>query len=138
MTYYRITDGSFHELTAEEYAARVANGKAANLRLYVEDPRPADTQTHKAVSSIVVSPTEARLTWEMVAKTPAEIEADEINTELAQIDTLIADVQTQNAIDNATFNAGTTAQKFDILRVDRRVLLRAARFLLRRARRGGL
>jgi Tfp pilus assembly protein PilW len=136
-TYYRTTDGSFHELSAEQFAALQTNGKADTLRLYVVDVKPTPSATQVVVDSgIVVGPVEAHQTWSLREKTADELEDDALSAELLQVDTLLANIDTQNAITNAAFNAMTTAQKFDVLRADRNHLLRAAKFLLRRAKRG--
>jgi hypothetical protein len=136
-TYYRTKDGSFHELSAEQFAALQANGKAEALRLYVVDLMPTPSATQVVVDAgIVLGPIEAHQTWGLRDKTADELEADAIAAELAQVDTLLANIDTQNAITNAQFNAMTTAQKFDVLRADRNHLLRAAKFLLRSAKRG--
>jgi hypothetical protein len=136
-TYYRTTDGSVHELSAEQFAALQANGKADALRQYVIDAKPTPSATQVVVNSgIVVGPVEAHQTWALREKTAEELEDDALAAELLQVDTLIASIDTQNAITNSAFNAMTTAQKFDVLRADRNHLLRAAKFLLRRAKRG--
>jgi hypothetical protein len=136
-TYYRTTDGSFHELSAEQFAALQANGKATALRLYVIDVKPTPSATQVVVDAgIVVGPVEAHRTWALRDKTATELEDEALAEELAQLDTLLASIDTQNAVTNVAFNAMTTAQKFDVLRADRNHLLRAAKFLLRRAKRG--
>jgi hypothetical protein len=134
--YYRVSDGEFRDITAEQYAELSAN-KQADLRLYVVDAQPTPSASQVVVNAgIVVGPVEAHLTWDLRDKTVDELEADALDAELAQLDTLIASVETQNEVTNSAFNAMTTAQKFDVLRADRNHILRAARFLLRRARRG--
>jgi hypothetical protein len=134
--YYRVSDGEFRDITSEQYAELSAN-KQADLRLYVVDAQPTPSASQVVVNAgIVVGPVEAHLTWALREKTAEEVEADELDAELAQLDTLISNIDTQNSIANSAFNAMTTAQKFDVLRADRNHLLRAARFLLRRARRG--
>jgi hypothetical protein len=135
-TYYRISDGAFRELTAERYA-ELAPSKTADLRVYVIDAQPTPAATQAVESAgIVVGPVEAHQTWALRDKTADELEDDAIAAELLQTDTLIANIDTQNAITNAAFNAMTTAQKLDVLRADRNHVLRAVKFLLRRARRG--
>lgn len=138
MQVYRISDATIREMSEENAQAILAHQtKGENHRAYFVDPEPVPAAGQRVQRGpVVVTPTEARQTWELVAKTAAEIEVEELQAELAQVDQLITDVQTQLAIDNATFNAATTAGKFDILRADRRLLLRTARFVLRRIRRG--
>jgi hypothetical protein len=127
------------DLTAEQYAAMQANGKAARLRLWVEDAKPTPGPGQAVQDTgIVIGAVEARQTWGLRAMTADEAEADALAAEMAQASTLIADIKTQLDIENPAFNAATTAGKFDILRTDRRVVLRAVRFLLRRAKRGAL
>jgi hypothetical protein len=105
-------------------------------------PLVIDAQPTPGANQVVVSggimfeETQARQTWSLRDMTADEIEAEALALELAQIDTLLANIDTQNAVTNAQFNAMTTAQKFDVLRADRNHLLRAAKFLLRRAKRG--
>jgi hypothetical protein len=140
-TYYRLPtetqQATLVELTPEQYAALQENGKAANLRLWVVDAQPTPSATQVVVNAgIVVGEIEAHQTWTLRDKTATELEDDALAEELAQLDTLLANIDTQNAITNAAFNAMTTAQKFDVLRADRNHLLRAAKFLLRRAKRG--
>jgi hypothetical protein len=134
--YYRTTDGSFHDLSVEQFSALQDNGKAAALRLYVVDAQPTPGAGQVIVDTgIVVGPVEAHQTWGLRSKTADELEAEAIAAEKAQLDALLANIDTQNAITNTQFNAMTTAQKFDVLRADRNHVLRAVKFLLRQARR---
>lgn len=134
--YLRISDGTLHELTPERFAQMQANGKAAGLRLFVVDARPVFDAATQMVDDggIVVGPVEAHQTWAVRAMTAAELERRELQAE--QIDTLIDDVRLRLDIDNAAYNAMLPTQKFDVMRDDRRVVLRVARYLLRRVRRG--
>jgi hypothetical protein len=131
-TYYRVSDATLHELTADEYAARSQN-KRADLRLYVLDAQPIPTATQMVdPGPVVVGPVEAHKTWVVRDKTANELLVDELAAEGPTIAQLIVDIKTQLDIDNTAYNAMTTADKFVVLRQDRRLLLRACRFLLRR------
>jgi hypothetical protein len=142
MLIYRLSTQEVIALSDENAASILSHAtKAADHRPYVEDQEPTPTPTQRVVRGpIVVTPTEARLTWALIDKTTEEIaaeaEAAELAAEFSQLDAYLTDIQTQNAIDNTAFNAMTTNDKFVVLRTDRRVVLRTLRFLLRRARRG--
>jgi len=131
-TYYRTTDGRRDiELTAQQFGALVQS-KRDVLRVFIVDPRPADTATDKTEpAGIVVGPIEAHDTWVMRPKTQAELDVDDLTAEQATNAQLILDIKTQLDIDNPAFNAMTTNDKFIVLRQDRRLLLRSCRFLLR-------
>jgi hypothetical protein len=131
-TYFRTSDASLHELSAETYAALSAN-KLALLRLWVVDTQPAPSATQVLMDGgIVVGDTEAHQTWALRDKTQAELDAEAVASEGPTVPQLIADIKTQLDIDNTAFNAMTTADKFVVLRQDRRLLLRACRYMLRR------
>lgn len=131
--YYRTTDGrSDINLSAAEYAALSANKKAV-LRLYIVDAVPAATTLQvPGAAQIVVGPVEAHVVRALRDKTAAEIEAESLATEAATNAQLILDIKTQLDITNSIFNPMTDPQKIAVLRDDRRLLLRACRFLLRR------
>lgn len=137
-TYYRVIDGELRDLDQSQYAA-LAENKRADLRIYIIDPQPVPTASQRIVEAgITVGPVEAHFTWALVEKTQSELdneaEAAALTAEAALVDQLIADIKTQFDIDNAAFNALTNADKLDVLRADRRLLLRSCRFLLRRFR----
>jgi hypothetical protein len=133
--FYRTTDGTVHDLTAERFAQMQANGKARILRQLAVDPQPSfDLATHALDDGgVVVGPTEARQTWKVRALTAEELERSEVLAE--QVDTLVDDVNARLAVGTTAFNALNAVQKMEALREDRRVVLRALRYLLRRARR---
>lgn len=78
------------EMTQQEYDDLLVSNpaKAALLRPLVTDPQPTfDPATHKVEPGpIVIEATQARETWVVVAKTPEELEADELAEELAQVE----------------------------------------------------
>jgi hypothetical protein len=134
--YYRTTDGALRDLTPEQFAA-LAPVKQAIHRVYIVDPQPTPSSTQAVVGpTLVVGPVEAHQTYSLRDKTAEELAADATAADLAAegltVPQLIADIKTQVDIDNTAFNAMTTADKFVVLRQDRRLLLRACRFLLRR------
>lgn len=111
--YYRTTDGSTHDVSAEQYALLEANGKAALLRLWSVDPMPTPGASEVVISGgIVVDATTARQTWTVRPKTQAELDADtnslELPTLLSYIDQWTTDIQAYTPnIDTS----GTTAQQ---------------------------
>jgi hypothetical protein len=115
-TYARIRDGVFdslHDLSAEQYNALVANGKAAHLRLWIVDPEPVDIAPQVFHQGpIVITATEARQTWVIRDKTPAELDRDSNATDLPQLKQLVteltSDIQAYNA--NPDTN-GTAAER---------------------------
>lgn len=116
MQYARIVNGAVDrivELTAEEYAALVVNGKAAYLRIWVVDPQPQFTDTQALFAGpIVITETEARQTWVVSNKTPEEIERDQANAEVATLRQLIVSLTTDIDAYNATPDvSGTVAQQ---------------------------
>lgn len=131
------------EISAAQYAALVANGKAAQLRPWVVDPTPTPTASQVAeLGPVTISANEARQTWIVRAKTQAELDADanaaELDQILAGIDLTTARIAAYNPNPDVT---GTTAeralkletrQKEDELQL--RDLNRAVRYLLRRIR----
>jgi hypothetical protein len=131
--YYRTTDGrSDINLTQAQFDALAPN-KRANLRVYIVDQIPAATLTQVPGSPVlVVGPVEAHLTYPLRNKTAGELESEALAVEATTNAQLILDVKTQLDITNATFNALTDPQKIAVLRDDRRLLLRAVRYLLRR------
>jgi hypothetical protein len=133
-TYYRVSDGALRELSAEQFAA-LAQNKRADLRLYVVDAQPVPTAQQVVVSGpVVVGPVEAHKTYTLRDKTATELEADSINTERAQIDAMLADIQAQRAVDRTTWDALTANQLRAEQWRDRQVLLRFANFLARRVK----
>jgi hypothetical protein len=134
-TYYRITDSTFHELTAEEYAARQANGKAVALRLYVIDAKPAPSASQVVVDAgVVVGPVEAHQTWSLRSKTSSEQETEALLVERAQIDAMLADITAQRAVDRTTWDALTANQLRAEQWRDRQILLRFVNFMARRVK----
>ena len=134
-TYYRVIDGAFRELTPEQYAALALN-KRADLRVFIVDAQPVPTSQQVVVNGgIVVGPVEAHQTYTLRDKTAEELEADSLKDEKAQLDSWLTDIQTLLAIDNATFNAMSNADKFNTLRDTMRVTLKAAKRYVRQEKR---
>jgi hypothetical protein len=129
-TYYRVSDGALRELSAEQYAA-LAQNKRADLRLYVIDAQPVPSAAQVVVDAgIVVGPTEAHRTYALRDKTADELEADAL-AERTQLDTMLADVNAQRAVDRATWDAYTANQLRAEQWRDRQALLRVANFMVR-------
>lgn len=126
------------EATQEQYDALKAHPTKAEIHWpYIVDAKPVATALQLVVDGpLVVEPTQVRKTWLLQAKDAGQIEFEELQAEKAQLAQLILDVKTQLDITNATFNAATTNGRFDILRDDRRLTLRALRFILRRIQTG--
>jgi hypothetical protein len=123
------------ELTPEQYAALEVNGKAVWLRLWIVDARPVPTSTQVVIDAgIVITATEAHQTWTVREKTAAELEADSVAAELAKADEILADLSTQRAVTRTTWDAYTATQLRAEQWRDRQALLRAAHFLIRRAK----
>jgi hypothetical protein len=123
------------DLTPEEYAALQANGKASWLRLWIVDPQPTLTATQVVeLGAITITATEARQTWSVREKTALELEAESVAAERAKADEILADLTTQRAVTRTTWDAYTATQLRAEQWRDRQALLRAAHFLIRRAR----
>lgn len=76
-TYYRTTDGSLHELTEEQYAALLVNGKAAILRAYSVDPQPQPLPSqYVQPGPLAIDDTSARRTWVLVDKSAEQMAAE--------------------------------------------------------------
>jgi hypothetical protein len=141
-TYARIdpSDGAVTlvQMSAAEFASMQAHPtRAAQFRSYVIDQQPTATATQVVVDAgFVVEPSQVRRTWALREKTTDELEADALAADLLQIGALLDSINAQNEISNSAFTGMTTVQKFDVLRVDRNNVLKAVKFLLRRARQG--
>jgi hypothetical protein len=96
---------------------------------------PTISATQVAELSIQVSGGIATQVWTVRDKTAAELEAEELQAERQQINAYLAEVNTQLDITNAAYNALSNGDKLNVLRDDRRVTLKVAKFLLRSARR---
>jgi hypothetical protein len=95
---------------------------------------PTISATQVAELSIQISGGIATQVWTVRDKTAAEIEAEELQAERAQINAYLAEVNTQIDITNAAYNALSNGDKLNVLRDDRRVTLKVAKFLLRQAK----
>ena len=130
-TYARLNvDGTVErtvDLTAEQYAAMQANGKAAWLRLRTEDAKPVPTAGQVLVDEgIVVTATEARQTWGLRDKTQAELAGEENEAERVRLRTVI------DALTAPVNTTGTAAERLTKLEARSLRLERIAVWLLRR------
>jgi hypothetical protein len=124
------------DMTLAEYQALDGNPKQQWLRPLVVDEKPAPGATQVVVDAgFVIEPTQVRQTWALREMTADEIEAAALLAEKAQIAQYIADIQTQLDISNATRGAMTTNQRLNTLEADTRATMKAAKFLLRQAKR---
>jgi hypothetical protein len=138
-TYAKLLAGQFEklvELTPEEYAGMQANGKAVNLRLWAPTEAPV-AQAGQVVEAAapIIDATTATQAWAVRSKTADELEAEALAAEKAQLATYLADIQTQLDISNATRGAMTANQRLNTLENDTRATMKAAKFLLRQAKR---
>lgn len=122
-TFARITqNGVFDtivELTAEEFDALQANGKAIWLRVWVVDTQPTPTATQVVISAgIVITPTEARQTWGLREKTQAELDAETNAADrpllLQMLSSITNDIDSYNANPDVT---GTAVERITKLEV---------------------
>lgn len=141
--HYRTTDGSLHDLTAEQYAALVANGKAAVLRLWSVDPMPTPSASQVVIDGgILVDATTARQAWTFRAKTQRELDADtnalELPTLIAYIDQWTTAIQGYNPNPDMTGTVAVQAANLWIHVKELQAFMlrvhRALRFLARERR----
>jgi hypothetical protein len=114
-------------LADEAYAQLLAanNPKTQHHRLQVIDAQPVPGANQKvAPAGWVVEPTQVRKTWQLVAKSDAEIDAD---TRTADNPQMKLDIETQLAVTNNMRSAMTANQRLNELEKDTRILLRFAR-----------
>ena len=91
------------ELTAPEFAALQANGKASSLRLWVIDAQPVPSATQVVIDAgYVIEATQARKTWTLRNKTQAELDAEQQAADLVVLKALVTAL-------NADIAAGITA-----------------------------
>ena len=115
MIYARIragnVDGLF-DLSPEQYAALVLNGKAQYLRLWVVDPMPVPSATQVVVEGpVVITETEAKRTWVLREKTQAEADSELNAAETALLKQAVAELTTDIQAYNANPDvSGTTVQ----------------------------
>jgi hypothetical protein len=143
MNYARLNEQGTVEaivdLSAEQYAAMQANGKAARLRVWIIDAKPTPGANQVVQDAgIVVGPVEAHQTWSLRAMTADEQEAAAVAAEVALLDERIAEISAQRAVDRTTWDAYTANQLRAEQWRDRQALLRAMHLLLRKAKRGAL
>lgn len=82
--YYRLSDGSLHALTDEEYAGCQANGKADGLRVWVPTEQPIPPAGQKAIAAApVIDSVNAVQTWQLVLISSGEQARAAAATELA-------------------------------------------------------
>jgi hypothetical protein len=124
------------DMTLAEYQALDGNPKQQWLRPLVVDAKPTPSATQVVIDAgFVIEPAQVRQTWSLREMTADEIEAAALLAEKAQIAQYIADIQTQLDISNATRGAMTTNQRLNTLEADTRATMKAAKFLLRQAKR---
>lgn len=143
-TYARLTQDlqqldRLVDLTADQYAALAANGKAIFLRVYVPTPQPAPVQGKVIlVGSPAIDATNYTTTWVFRDMTDVELKQVALQQALnadqqALAQTALNALNAQIAIDAAAWAALTAAQKVDTLFQDRQVVLRVVRYLLRQS-----
>jgi hypothetical protein len=143
MTYARLTEDllgieRLNAISDAEFAVLAAafNPKTARFRLQVDDALPTPLPTQKIVSTgYVIELNQIRQTWALVDKTADELEADALSEEAQQVTGYIADIQAQLDVSNADRALLTNAQRINELEKDTRVTMRAAKWLLRQAKR---
>lgn len=133
-TYARLNSGGtfdqFVDLTAEQYAALQANGKAAWLRTWIVDTKPVPTATQVVINTgIVITATEARQTWGVRAKTQTELDSEENEAERTRLRTVITNIAASVAAPDI---AGTAAERIVKLETRTLRLERICLWLLRR------
>lgn len=121
-TYARLTSSSAFdrlvELTAEQYAALQANGKAIYLRPGVVDTKPVPTASQVVIDTgIIITATEARQTWGVRSKTQAELDNEENDAERIRLRTVITNLAASVASPDTT---GTAAER--IAKIEARTL----------------
>lgn len=140
--YYRTTDGTRHDLTAEQYAG-LAPSKQALLRLWSVDTMPTPGASQVVIDGgIIVDATTARQTWTFRAKTQKELDRDtntaELPTLLNYIDQWTTAIQAYNPNPDLTGTMAEQAAKLGTLlkAVDAQVNRnnKALRFLARERR----
>jgi hypothetical protein len=105
---------------------------AKGWRPLTVDVKPTPSATQYVVAApIVFGPLTATQGWVLVEKTAAELEADSLKDEKAQLDGWLTDVQTQLALDNAARALLTNVQRINELEKDTRVLLKIAKRYVR-------
>lgn len=133
-TYYRVTDGAVRDLDDAQFAAMQANGKAANLRLYVVDVQPVPSSTQVVINAgVVVGSVEAHQTWAMRAKTQAELDNDALTVERTALLAMVQNLTEDIAL-GVTPAPTTAAQAFVHIQELKRQMLRmnrVARWLLK-------
>lgn len=132
--YARLTlEGQFDrlvELTPEQYASLQANGKAAWLRTWVEEPKPTpgDGEVVEA-TQVVVTETEARQGWVVRAMTASELAFSENEAERVRLRTVIANLAGSV---QAPDTAGTAVERLAKLEARTLRLERICLWVLRR------
>lgn len=139
-TYVRLLPGTQTieryniELSAEEFSALQANGKAALLRQWIAVAAPVSaTQVVYEVAPLITDAT-ATQTWALRDRTAAEAEALALSDERAKAQEILTDIDAQRAVERATWDGYTANQLRAEQWRDRQVLLRVARLLMRRVR----
>jgi hypothetical protein len=112
------------------------NPKAALYRPLVIDTQPVPSATqYVANAGIVIESGQVRQAWALLDKSAEQLEDDAVRAEKQQINTYLADLQTQLDISNAARAALTNVQRINELENDTRVVMRSVKFLLRETKR---
>lgn len=133
MTLYARINPDTSLIEVRDFTEAPSAAKGWLLLAIVASPTPSPTQV--AVLSVQIANNAAVQVWTLRDKSAAEIEAEELQAERAQIAGYIADIQTQLGISNATRGAMATNQRLNELERDTRIALKAAKYLLRQTMR---
>lgn len=110
--YYRITDATVIDLDPADVAA-LAQSKRDTLRPYTVDAQPTPTAQQFVVAGpVVIDATSARQTWELRAKSPEQLQAEQFAaTQQAALD------QARTVFKQLRDGSGTAAER--LTRVER-------------------
>jgi hypothetical protein len=130
MTLYARINPDTQQPEARDFAAEPSFAKGWRPLTIEAQPTPSATQ-YVVPAAIVFGPLTATQGWVLVDKTAAELEAESLKDEKAQLDGWLTDVQTQLALDNAARALLTNLQRINELEKDTRVLLKVAKRYVR-------
>jgi hypothetical protein len=133
MIYARINPDT-QQAEVRDFASEPSFAKGWRPLTIEAQPTPSATQ-YVVPAPIVFGPLTATQGWLLVEKTAAELEAESLKDEKAQLDGWLTDVQTQLALDNAARALLTNAQRITELEKDTRVLLKIAKRYVRQEKR---
>lgn len=133
MTLYARINPDTSTIEVRDFGTAPSAAKGWLLLILVDPPTPGPTQV--ATLSVVIANNVATQVWTLREKTAAELEAEDLQNERAQIDGYIANIQTQLDISNAARAALTNAQRINELERDTRATMKAAKYMLRQSKR---